>query len=48
MHNIHGEKGTQRIEKKLRRELVRLQTLYDDPIESELSKKGETTKTSAE
>lgn len=36
MHNIYGQKGTERMTKKLRKELTRLQELYDDPIEETL------------
>lgn len=36
MHNIYGQKGTERITKKLRKELSRLQELYDDPIKETL------------
>ena len=36
MHNIYGQKGTRLIERRLRRELARLQKLYDDPIESQI------------
>lgn len=36
MHNIYGEPGTEKITAKLRKELERLQTEYDDPIESEI------------
>lgn len=36
LHNLYGRPGTKRIEKRLRRELIRLQRRYEDPIESEL------------
>lgn len=36
LHNVYGQPGYERVTKKLKKELVRLQTLYDDPIESEL------------
>ena len=32
MHNIYGQPGTEKVLEELRAELVRLQTLYDDPI----------------
>lgn len=32
MHNIYGAPGTEKVTEELRKELVRLQTLYDDPI----------------
>lgn len=35
MHNLHGQPGTRRIEKRLRKELIRLQTLYEDPVKLE-------------
>lgn len=36
LHNLYGQPGTRQIEKRLRKELNRLQTLYEDPIESVL------------
>lgn len=36
MHNIYGEPGTERLTKRLLKELHRLQEKYDDPIESTL------------
>ena len=38
MHNLFGKKGYEKITENLKRELVRLQTQYDDPIESQLKK----------
>lgn len=39
MHNLFGKPGYEKItEKKLKGELVKLQTQYDDPIESQLKK----------
>lgn len=38
MHNIYGQKGTEKQLKRLRKELQRLQKQYDDPIESQLGK----------
>ena len=32
LHNIYGQPGTERITKKLRKELLKLQLQYDDPI----------------
>ena len=32
LHNLYGEPGTERLVARLRAELVRLQTLYQDPI----------------
>ena len=32
LHNLYGEPGTERLLSRLRAELVRLQTLYQDPI----------------
>lgn len=32
LHNIYGQPGTEKVTEELRTELVRLQTLYDDPI----------------
>lgn len=32
MHNIYGEKGTENVTRKLRKELHKLQEQYDDPI----------------
>ena len=34
LHNIYGQKGTEKITRELRRELLRLQKQYDDPIRS--------------
>lgn len=36
MHNIYGEKGTEKITKKLKKELHKLQNQYDDPIRFKL------------
>lgn len=36
MHNIYGKPGTERIVKKLRKELERLQIEYEDPIRQEV------------
>lgn len=36
LHNVYGLPGYEKVTKKLKKELVRLQTLYDDPIESEI------------
>lgn len=33
MHNIYGQKGTEKITQMLRKELLRLQKQYDDPIQ---------------
>lgn len=33
LHNIYGQKGTEKITRELRRELLRLQKQYDDPIQ---------------
>ncbi|MCH5181043.1 MAG: sulfatase [Prevotellaceae bacterium] len=33
MHNIYGQPGTEKVTKELRRELLRLQKQYDDPIQ---------------
>ena len=39
LHNIYGQKGTEKTLKRLQKELVRLQKQYDDPIETQLSRK---------
>lgn len=41
LHNLYGQPGTRKIEKRLRKELVRLQTFYDDPVESELQRSSD-------
>lgn len=38
MHNLFGKPGYEKITEKLKGELVKLQTQYDDPIESQLKK----------
>ena len=38
MHNLFGKPGYDKITAKLKKELVKLQTQYDDPIESQLKK----------
>lgn len=38
MHNLFGKPGYDKITAKLKNELVKLQTQYDDPIESQLKK----------
>ena len=37
MHNLYGDRSYRRIQKKLHKELLRLQELYDDPVEQELA-----------
>ena len=37
MHNLYGDRSYRRVQKKLHRELLRLQELYDDPVEQELA-----------
>lgn len=37
MHNIYNEPGNEELIKQMKSELVKLQTQYDDPIESELA-----------
>ena len=32
MHNIYGQPGTEKITKRMMKELARLQVVYDDPI----------------
>ena len=39
LHNIYGQPGTEKIEKQLRKELLKLQRQYHDPIEEQLGKK---------
>lgn len=39
MHNLFGKPGYEKITEKLKGELVKLQTQYDDPIESQLKNK---------
>ena len=36
MHNIYGHPGTEKLTKRLLKELHRLQDYYDDPIETTL------------
>ncbi|HJB43746.1 MAG TPA: DUF4976 domain-containing protein, partial [Candidatus Coprenecus merdipullorum] len=40
MHNLYGDRSYRRIQKKLHKELLRLQELYDDPVEQELAQKN--------
>jgi arylsulfatase A-like enzyme len=38
MKNLYGKTGYEKITSKLKEDLIKLQTQYDDPIESQLSK----------
>ena len=37
MNNLYGDRSYRRVQKKLHKELLRLQELYDDPVEQELA-----------
>lgn len=40
MHNLYGDRSYRRVQRRLHRELDRLQEMYDDPVRKDLS--GET------